>query len=86
MASHANLDSSALATSVSSEKSEVDIESTNENLRFDNEQDIARIISLDDDPSVNPCTFRSFLLGIGLVTFGSILGIIILLLWIVVCY
>ena len=35
---------------------------------------VTRIISVDDDPSLTPWTFRSFFLGIGLSTFGGVLG------------
>jgi hypothetical protein len=39
------------------------------------ERDIAtRIISVDDDPSLNPWTFRAFFIGLGLSTFGGVLG------------
>lgn len=54
-----------------------DVESTTETdaavLR--NERDIVtHVISVQDDPSLNPWTFRSFFIGIGLSAFGSILG------------
>jgi hypothetical protein len=40
-----------------------------------NERDIVtHVISVDDDPSLNPWTFRSFFLGIGLSAFGGVLG------------
>ena len=40
-----------------------------------NERDIVtHIISVEDDPSLNPWTFRSFLIGIGLSAFGVVLG------------
>ena len=40
-----------------------------------NERDIVtHIISVDDDPSLNPWTFRSFFIGLGLSTFGGVLG------------
>lgn len=39
------------------------------------ERDIAtRIISVDDDPSLNPWTFRAFFIGLGLSTFGGVLA------------
>ncbi|KAI0306821.1 OPT oligopeptide transporter protein-domain-containing protein [Multifurca ochricompacta] len=40
-----------------------------------NERDIAtNVIPVEDDPSLNPWTFRSFFIGIGLSTFGSVLA------------
>jgi hypothetical protein len=42
---------------------------------FDNERDlVTHVISVADDPSLNPWTFRSFLIGLSLSTFGSVLG------------
>lgn len=39
------------------------------------ERDIAtHIISVDDDPSLNPWTFRAFFIGLGLSTFGGVLA------------
>ncbi|KAG2353184.1 OPT oligopeptide transporter [Suillus spraguei] len=39
-----------------------------------NERDIAtHVISVDDDPSLNPWTFRAFFIGLGLSTFGGVL-------------
>lgn len=39
------------------------------------ERDIAtHVISVDDDPSLNPWTFRSFFIGLGLSAFGGVLG------------
>lgn len=39
------------------------------------EREIAtHIISVDDDPSLNPWTFRAFFLGLGLSAFGGSLG------------
>lgn len=39
------------------------------------ERDIAtHIISVDDDPSLNPWTFRTFFIGLGLSTFGGVLA------------
>ncbi|KAF8120134.1 OPT oligopeptide transporter protein-domain-containing protein [Boletus edulis] len=35
----------------------------------------AHVVSVDDDPSLNPWTFRAFSLGLGLSAFGSSLGI-----------
>ncbi|KAI6019141.1 OPT oligopeptide transporter protein-domain-containing protein [Pisolithus marmoratus] len=43
---------------------------------FNNERElVSYVISTDDDPSLNPWTFRSFFIGIGLSAFGSALGI-----------
>jgi hypothetical protein len=40
-----------------------------------NERDIiTHIISVHDDPSLNPWTLRAFLIGFGLSTFGGVLG------------
>ena len=42
------------------------------------ERDIAtHVISIEDDPSLNPWTFRAFLLGLGLSAFGGSLGMFI---------
>ena len=65
------------ATSEKVDHSKTDVESTTETdaavLR--NERDIVtNVISVHDDPSLNPWTFRSFFIGIGLSTFGGILG------------
>ena len=39
------------------------------------ERDIAtHVISVDDDPSLSPWTFRSLVLGMGLSAFGGVLG------------
>ncbi|KAG1802883.1 OPT oligopeptide transporter protein-domain-containing protein [Suillus plorans] len=39
------------------------------------ERDIAtHVISVDDDPSLNPWTFRSFFIGLGLSAFGGVLA------------
>lgn len=35
---------------------------------------VASIVSTDDDPSLNPWTFRTLVIGIGLSTFGGVLG------------
>ena len=35
---------------------------------------ITHVISVDDDPSLNPWTFRVFVIGIGLSAFGGVLG------------
>lgn len=40
-----------------------------------NERDIAtHVISVDDDPSLNPWTFRAFFIGLGLSAFGGVLA------------
>jgi hypothetical protein len=40
-----------------------------------NERDIVtHVISVHDDPSLNPWTFRSFFIGVGLSAFGGVLG------------
>ena len=40
-----------------------------------NERDIiTHVISIYDDPSLSPWTFRSFFIGIGLSAFGGVLG------------
>ena len=42
---------------------------------LENERDIAtRVISVEDDPSLNPWTIRAFVVGIGLSAFGGVLG------------
>jgi len=39
------------------------------------ERDIAtHVISVSDDPSLSPWTFRAFFIGIGLSAFGGVLG------------
>lgn len=35
---------------------------------------ITHVISLDDDPSLSPWTFRTLVIGTGLSTFGGVLG------------
>ena len=64
---------------VTSEKvhySKTDVESTTEVTDvLQNERDIVtHVISVHDDPSLDPWTFRSFFIGIGLSAFGGILG------------
>jgi hypothetical protein len=57
--------------------SNTDVESITgtDSIVLQDERDIVtRVISVDDDPSLNPWTFRSFFLGIGLSTFGGVLG------------
>lgn len=42
------------------------------------EREIAtHVISVDDDPCLNPWTFRAFFLGVGLSAFGGSLGTIV---------
>lgn len=42
---------------------------------LDNERELAsHVISVHDDPSLNPWTFRSWFIGIGLSAFGGVLG------------
>lgn len=44
---------------------------------LENERDIAtHVITVHDDPSLNPWTLRAFIIGIGLSTFGGVLGAI----------
>ncbi|KAG1891165.1 OPT oligopeptide transporter protein-domain-containing protein [Suillus subluteus] len=48
---------------------------TDENVVLQNERDIAtHVISVDDDPSLNPWTFRTFFIGLGLSAFGGSLA------------
>jgi hypothetical protein len=58
--------------------SKTDVESTTRTdsvVVHRNERDIVtQVISVHDDPSLNPWTFRSFFIGIGLSAFGGILG------------
>jgi hypothetical protein len=58
--------------------SKVDVESTTGTDTtgiLQNERDIVtHVISVEDDPSLNPWTFRSFFIGTGLSVFGGILG------------
>jgi len=57
--------------------SKIDVEATTatHTAAFQNERDIVtHVISVQDDPSLNPWTFRSFFIGIGLSAFGGILG------------
>ena len=42
---------------------------------LESERDIAmHIVSLHDDPTLNPWTIRAFVLGLGLSAFGGVLG------------
>jgi len=57
-----------------------DVESTQEledsdDLVLADERDVAtHVITIEDDPSANPWTFRSFFIGIGLSAFGGVLA------------
>ncbi|KAG1829215.1 OPT oligopeptide transporter protein-domain-containing protein [Suillus subalutaceus] len=56
------------------ETATVDADSDSEEGVLSNERDIAtHVISVDDDPSLNPWTFRAFFIGLGLSTFGGVL-------------
>ena len=47
------------------------------NVVLHSEREIAtHVISVDDDPSLNPWTFRAWFLGLGLSAFGSSLGML----------
>jgi hypothetical protein len=51
------------------------VEADSEEGVLSTERDIAtHVISVDDDPSLNPWTFRAFFIGIGLSAFGGVLG------------
>jgi len=42
---------------------------------LDTERDIVKhVISVHDDPTLNPWTIRAFIIGLGLSAFGSVLG------------
>ncbi|KAG1858150.1 OPT oligopeptide transporter protein-domain-containing protein [Suillus subluteus] len=57
------------------ETATVDADSDSEEGVLSNERDIAtHIISVDDDSSLNPWTFRAFFIGLGLSTFGGVLA------------
>jgi len=60
------------------EKGDLETASTDadsEEAILSNERDIAtHVISVDDDPTLNPWTFRAFFIGIGLSAFGGVLG------------
>lgn len=52
-----------------------EVESTEASV-LEDERDIAtHVISISDDPSLNPWTFRAFFIGIGLSAFGGVLGV-----------
>ncbi len=65
-------------TSEMAHYSKTDMESTSGDDVTDvlqNERDIVtHIISVHDDPSLSPWTFRSFFIGLGLSAFGGVLG------------
>ncbi|OJA09369.1 hypothetical protein AZE42_08545 [Rhizopogon vesiculosus] len=51
------------------------VDADSEEVVLSNERDIAtHVISVDDDPNLNPWTFRAFFLGIGLSAFGGVLA------------
>ena len=51
------------------------IDADSEEAVLSNERDIAtHVISVDDDPTLNPWTFRAFFIGLGLSAFGGVLG------------
>ncbi|KAH9176603.1 OPT oligopeptide transporter protein-domain-containing protein [Lactarius sanguifluus] len=57
--------------------SKIDVEVTTKTgiIALQNERDIVtHVISIYDDPSLNPWTFRSFFIGLGLSAFGGILA------------
>lgn len=57
------------------ETATADADSNSEEGVLSNERDIAtHVISVDDDPSLNPWTFRAFFIGLGLSTFGGVLA------------
>ena len=55
-------------TSVSDESSE-DAE-----VLHDARELVSHVISIEDDPNLSPWTLRAFILGLGLSTFGGVLG------------
>jgi hypothetical protein len=51
---------------------------------LDSERDIAtHVISVHDDPTLNPWTLRAFIIGLGLSAFGGVLGKVIYLRFVV---
>ncbi|KAG2036131.1 OPT oligopeptide transporter protein-domain-containing protein [Suillus americanus] len=57
------------------ETATADADSNSEEGVLSNERDIAtHVISVDDDPSLNPWTFRALFIGLGLSTFGGVLA------------
>ncbi|KAF8271942.1 OPT oligopeptide transporter protein-domain-containing protein [Lactarius quietus] len=72
-----NEEQAALETSEKQPYPKTDVESTTgtDTAVLRNERDtVTHIISVHDDPSLNPWTLRSFVLGIGLSAFGGILA------------
>jgi len=56
-------------------KSDVETSSTTSSDVLQDAHDIVtHIISVSDDPSLSPWTFRAFFLGLGLSCFGGVLG------------
>lgn len=55
------------------EAASIEVEST-EGVLQDERAIATHVISLSDDPSLNPWTFRAFFIGIGLSAFGGVLG------------
>jgi len=57
------------------ETATVAVDAISEKVVLSTERDIAtHIISVDDDSNLNPWTLRAFVIGIGLSTFGGVLG------------
>ena len=56
-------------------KVDSDLDSDSDFAVLSSERDIAtNIISLQDDPTLNPWTIRAFVIGLGLSAFGGVLG------------
>ena len=54
---------------------------------LDSERDIVtNIITIHDDPSLNPWTLRAFVLGFGLSAFGGVLGKSVYLRFLICCW
>lgn len=54
---------------------EGELEEPGNDLVLDDARDITtHVITVEDDPSLNPWTFRAFFLGMGLSAFGGVLG------------
>ncbi|KAG1868586.1 OPT oligopeptide transporter protein-domain-containing protein [Suillus subluteus] len=72
------LKTARLTTSFMIENTTIQEAETDENIVLQNEREIAtRIISVDDNPSLNPWTFQTFFIGLGLSAFGGSLGILL---------
>ena len=65
---------SSLAKDVESSAASVDEVSEDGEVLSDVRDLITHVISVDDDPSLNPWTFRTLAIGLGLSTFGGVLG------------